>query len=63
MKNFSWLFTAYSDERWYTTNPHHLTYTFLLKDDGRMYFLSLGVEGLNLDAVLEGIGVNQRVEL
>ena len=29
----------------YTTNSHYLTYTFLSKGDGRMYFLSLGVKG------------------
>ena len=27
----------------YTTNSHNLTYTYLLKGDGRMYFLNLGV--------------------
>ena len=27
----------------YTTNSHYLTYTYLLKGDGRMYFLNLGV--------------------
>ena len=31
----------------YTTNSHYLTYTFILKGDGRMYFLSLGVKALN----------------
>ena len=30
----------------HTTNFHYLTYTFLLKGDVRMYFLSLGVKGL-----------------
>ena len=30
----------------YTTNSHYLTYTFLFKKDGRMYFLNLGVKGL-----------------
>ena len=29
----------------YTINSHCLTYTFLLKKVGRMYFLNLGVEG------------------
>ena len=28
------------------TSSHYLTYTFLLKRFGRMYFLSLGVKGL-----------------
>ena len=31
----------------YCTNSHYLIYTFLFKKVGRMYFLSLGVKGLN----------------
>ena len=31
----------------YTTNSHYLTYKFLPRKDGRMYFLKLGVKGLN----------------
>ena len=30
----------------YTTNTHYLTYTFLLKKVGRMYFWNLEVKGL-----------------
>ena len=30
---------------YYTTNSHHLTYTFLFERFGRMYFLNLGVKG------------------
>ena len=30
----------------YTTNSHYLTYTFLFRKVGRMYFLNLGVKGL-----------------
>ena len=30
----------------FTTNSHHLIYTFLFRKVGRMYFLSLGVKGL-----------------
>ena len=30
-----------------TTNSHYLTPTFLLRELGRMYFLNLGVKGLN----------------
>ena len=32
----------------YTTNSHYLTNTFLFRKVGRMYFLNLGVKGLNL---------------
>ena len=42
----TWLFIAYSDERWLLTNSHHLTYTFLWYKVGRMYTLNLRVEGL-----------------
>ena len=36
-----------------TTNSHHLTDAFsLLKNAGRMYFLSLGVKGLNFVPIL-----------
>ena len=30
----------------YANNSHYLTYTFLLKGDGRMCLLSLGAKGL-----------------
>ena len=30
----------------YNTNSHYLTYTFLFRKVGRMYFLNLGVKGL-----------------
>ena len=30
----------------YNTNSHYLTYTFLFKKVGRMYFSNLGVKGL-----------------
>ena len=36
----------------YTVNSYFLTNTFLLRKVGRMYFLSLGVKGLNLLGVL-----------
>ena len=32
----------------YTANSHYLTHTFLFRKVGRMYFLNLGVRGLNL---------------
>ena len=32
----------------YNTNSHYLTYTFLFRKVGRMYFLNLGVKGLNI---------------
>ena len=38
--------TQMNDE--YTTNSHYLTYTFFFKKVGRMYFLNLGVKGLNI---------------
>ena len=42
----TWLFIAYSDERWfYQFSLHHLY--FSLWEVGRMSFWSLGVEGLN----------------
>ena len=41
-RTFHKLFIAYTDERCYTTNSLYLTYIFL----GRMYFLSLGRNGL-----------------
>ena len=31
----------------YNTNCHYLTYTFLFRKVWRMYFLNLGVKGLN----------------
>ena len=40
---FSYL-TQMKDD--YTTNSHYLTYTFLFRKVGRMYFLILGVKGL-----------------
>ena len=44
----TWLFIAYSTQMkdGCTINSDHLTYTSLLKKDGRMYFLSLGMKGL-----------------
>ena len=30
----------------YTVSSHYLSYTFLLRKVGRMYFLNLGVKGL-----------------
>ena len=32
----------------YNTNSHYLTYTFLFRKVGRMYFLNLGVNGLTV---------------
>ena len=32
----------------FTTNSHYLIYTFLFRKVGRMYFLNLGVKGLNV---------------
>ena len=31
----------------FTANSHYLIYTFLFRKVGRMYFLNLGVKGLN----------------
>ena len=49
----TWFFIAYSNERWLwlglglaITNSHYLTYTFLFRKVGRMYFLNLGVKEL-----------------
>ena len=33
-------------KEYYTTNSHYLTYTFLFRKVGRIYFLNLGVKGL-----------------
>ena len=41
---FSYL-TQMKDD--YTTNSHYLTHIFLFRKVGRMYFLNLGVKGLN----------------
>ena len=30
----------------YTTNSHYITYTFIFRKVGRMYFFNLGVKGL-----------------
>ena len=38
-----WSLTKVKDD--YTTNVHYLTYTFLLKKVGRMYYSNLGVKG------------------
>ena len=38
----TWLFIAYSDERWSSTNSHYLTYTFLFKRLGECTFLTDG---------------------
>ena len=35
----------------YNTNSHYLTYTFLFRKVGRMYFLNLGVKGLKGDKI------------
>ena len=50
----TWLFTAYSDERWlyYQFSLHHSHFFSL--EVGRMYFLSLGVTGL-----IWGAGIRQ----
>ena len=40
---FSWR-TQMEDD--YTTNSHYITYTFLFRKVGRMYFLNLGVKGI-----------------
>ena len=41
----TWLFIATQMKDESTTNSHHLTYTFLIKKVGGMYFLNLGVNG------------------
>ena len=38
----------------YAKNSHFLTYTFLFRKVGRMYFLNLGVNGLKLVVGISG---------
>ena len=41
----------------YTTNSHYLTHTFLFRKVGRIYFLNLGVKGLNISRYAAGLPV------
>ena len=42
----TWFFITTQMKDDYTTSSHYLTYTFLFRKVGRMYFLNLGVKGL-----------------
>ena len=39
----------------YNTNSHYLTYTFIFRKVGRMYFLNLGMKGLKSRIRLIGL--------